>query len=336
MYRNKQTGFLEAPTVHLLASSLVSDPELIPPDFHSRFRIISPKPEALKDEQSLKNYFLSTRVPIERIILGQEPLNQSLMKLAPHLKLVSKYGVGLNNLDTKSMETRHLKLGYSPGVNASSVALVALGLMLDVTRKLSESSRLMKNGVWKRPTGTRDLSSLTVGILGFGHIGQALARSLAPIGARVIAHDLRQKTGSRLIPPVCFCNLETLLKESDILSVHIPYHRLNHHFIGSKELKSMRKGIVLINTSRGGILDEGALLKSLQSEQVSHYASDVFEREPKPRRDLVRHPSVTATPHLSASSLEARRAMADAAFKNLTCAKSISHWRRALPPRSLS
>lgn len=265
--------------------------------------------------QFLKNH--------DRAIVALEKIDASTLKELPDLKVVGKYGVGLDNLDFNAMDEFNVQLGWTAGVNAQAVAECTLGLALNIVRNLHISHTLVRSGGWKQITG-RQISSLSYGLLGCGHVGKALVKLLKPFGCKILVHDILdfpefyKEYG---VEPVSF---EKLLRKSDILSIHIPRNTQTMGIMSCEALMNMKKGSYFINTARGGLVDETALLDLLNSEYIEASGLDVFAEEPPKNRELIEHPKVFVTSHLGGSSEEAILAMGRAAIRGLIKFKKAS------------
>lgn len=252
----------------------------------------------------------------EKAITGLEMLNDAVFSAVPELRLVSKYGVGLDMIDVAAARRRGVTIRWTPGVNRHAVAELAIGLMLALCRRIVPLAGEMRVGGW-RQRGGRQLSSAVVGVLGCGHIGQQVARLCRAFGATVLAHDIRAYDDFYRDAGVTPVALTVLLAESDIVTVHLPLDDSTRGMIGSRELASMKPTAFLVNTARGGIIDEPALKAALIDEQLAGAAFDVFSVEPPDDRDLLGLPTFIATPHIGAATNEAALAMGRAAIAGL-------------------
>ena len=203
----------------------------------------------------------------EKAITALEPLDAALFDAVPELRVVAKYGVGLDMIDLAAMQARGVKLGWTAGVNRRAVAELALGFALTLIRRLPESLRLVADGGWRQISG-RQLSGRPVGIIGLGHVGKDLVRLLHPFGCRVRAHDLKTDAAFCREFGVEMTDLDTLLRESQIVSVHLPLDDSTRGMIGARQLALMPDGAILINTARGAIIDEVALAAELTAGRL--------------------------------------------------------------------
>jgi len=290
-----------------------------------------PKNQTLRAEL-LQRYpdsiFNETRLPLaghelvsfldghQKAITGLEVLDDSVFAALPGLKVVSKYGVGLDTIDLDAAERRGVSIRWTPGVNRQSVAELTIAFMIVLARNINSASRDLRLGTWTAGQG-RQLSSATVGILGCGYVGQAVARLARAFGSRVIAHDIRRYDDFFRETGVVPVSLSTLLAESDFVTVHVPLDSSTRGMLGPWELGVMKPTAFLINTARGGIVDEDALKRALMGGRLAGAAFDVFAAEPPADTELLSLPNFVGTPHIGGSSTEAVLAMGRAAIEGL-------------------
>jgi len=266
---------------------------------------------ALAGEQLVK--FLLNH---DKAIVALERIDDAILSRLPQLQVIGKYGVGLDMIDLEAMRRHGKRLGWTGGVNRRSVAELVVALAVMMLRGLPEANREVLSGTWRHTVG-RQLSDRTVGIIGCGHVGQEVIRLLRPFGCRVLAHDILDISG--------FCNdagaesvgLQTLLKRADVISLHIPLDDSTSNILSAERLKIIEPGSILINTARGGLVDETALKLALQNGEIAAAAFDVFSDEPPTDEELLRLPNFFATPHLGGSAAEAILAMGRAAIAGL-------------------
>jgi D-3-phosphoglycerate dehydrogenase len=257
----------------------------------------------------------------ERAITALEKIDESLLRKLPGLKVISKYGVGLDMIDLQAMSRFGVLLGWSAGVNKRSVAELTLGFALALVRGVPMARHELLSGRWVQPVG-RELTGKIVGIIGCGNVGQELVRFLAPFQCTVLACDIRdypdfyRQLGVHPVP------LDRLLAESDIVSLHVPLDASTRGMMSRDRLTQMKSGGLLINTSRGDIVDEIALKELLKGGHLSGAAFDVFGVEPPTDSELMALPTFLGTPHIGGSSVEAVLAMGRSAIENLDRAKS--------------
>lgn len=244
------------------------------------------------------------------IIAGTEPLNDRVLKKIPGLKVISRCGVGLDNVDLASAKELGIKVFATPDGPTQAVAELSIGLMLDLLRKVSIMDRKLRNGLWEKQMGNL-LSGKKVAIIGFGRIGQKVADLLMPFGADIAYYDIRVIDSSFPLK-----QKTQLLSWADIITLHCSAISDNRPIIGKEELKQMKKGAWLINTSRGGLVDEEALYFSLKDGYLSGAALDVFENEPY-TGPLYELDNVILTPHIGSYARESRIEMEMQAVRNL-------------------
>jgi D-3-phosphoglycerate dehydrogenase len=232
------------------------------------------------------------------------------------LQVIGKYGVGLDMIDLDAMRRHSKRLGWTPGVNRRSVAELALAFAIVMLRHVPAANREVLSGVWRQHVGGL-LSGRVVGIVGCGCVGKDLVSLLQPFGCTVLANDivdLREYCAQSRVEAV---GLEELLSRSDVVSLHLPLDESTRNLISASRLLAMKPGAVLINTARGGIVDEPALKAALLGGKLAAAAFDVFYEEPPQDTELLRLPNFLATPHIGGSAREAILQMGRAAIDGL-------------------
>jgi D-3-phosphoglycerate dehydrogenase len=252
----------------------------------------------------------------DRAITGLESLDEALFTAVPELKIVSKYGVGLDMIDLAAARRHGVSIRWTPGVNRQSVAELTMAFMIALARNLMPLAREMRDGVWTHGGG-RQISSATVGIIGCGNVGQAVARLCRAFGAHVVAHDIKRYDEFYRQTGVTPVRLGSLLRESDFVTIHVPLDSSTRGMIGEAELSTMKPSAFLINAARGGIVDEAALKRALVERTLAGAAFDVFESEPPVDTELLSLTNFVATPHVGGSTTEAVLAMGRAAIEGL-------------------
>jgi len=250
-------------------------------------------------------------------IIALEYIDSDILTRLPKLKYIGKYGVGLDKLDFDALDQHQVKLGWTPGVNATSVAELTLNMALTIVRNTAVSNQYAEQLNWKQVTG-KQLSSLTFGVLGFGNVGTKVARLAKAFGCQVKVFDKVDKSQECAAANVSFVNFEQLLAESDVISVHVPGNAETHHLIGEFALAQMKRGSYVINTARGGIVDEQALLNAMDRGHIAAAGLDVLEKEPPTDADFIAHPQAYVTTHIGGSSQEAIISMGLAAIDGLS------------------
>jgi D-3-phosphoglycerate dehydrogenase len=254
----------------------------------------------------------------EGIIVGREKLTKSVIDQCKNLKIVSLYGVGHDSIDVAYLNQQHIEFHYQPGVNAPYAAELALGFMITLSRNIHQSSAGIKDGQWIK-NGGHSLIHKSVALIGAGHVGSRVARLLRTLGCEVNLCDITDKSVlAKEIGASLVSFAEAL--NSDVISLHVPLTSLTRHMINSQSLAHMRPGSFLINTSRGEIIDEKALLSHLEGEnrQIAGVALDVWENEPHFNRALAAHPMVIGTAHIGGNAREAVDRMGLAAIEGIT------------------
>ena len=249
------------------------------------------------------------------IIAGTEPLTEEVLRQLPDLKAISRCGTGLDNVDVGAAKKRRIAVRTTPDAPTQAVAELTVALILNVLRRINFMDRQVRSGAWSKEMG-RLLSGKTVGIIGLGRVGRRVTKLLRSFGVKILASEPKPDKKWAEKNKVSLTSLEELLRESNIVTLHIPYTKQNRNLINAKRLKIMKRGVILINTSRGGLVDEDALYRALKSEHLGGAALDAMEIEPY-RGPLKELNNVILTPHIGSYALEARVQMEMEAAKNL-------------------
>ncbi len=252
----------------------------------------------------------------DRAIIALEILDAPLLAALPELKVFSKYGVGFDTIDLEAMADAGVKLGWTGGTNKRSVSELVISFAVQLLRHTSEAGAEVLDGTWRQYIG-RQLSDRTVGIVGCGHVGKDLGHLLRAFGCRVLAHDILDFPdfyAEHGIQPV---GLEELLKEADVVTLHLPLDDTTRNIVSAERLALMKPDAILINAARGGLIDEAALKSALEEGRLGGAGLDVFATEPPDDRALLELPNVIVTPHLGGSAEEAILAMGRAAIDGL-------------------
>lgn len=247
----------------------------------------------------------------DAIIAGTEPLTAQVLAKLFNLKVISRCGAGMDNVDLKTAQARGIKVFNTPGGPSQAVAELALGLMLTMLRHTHEMDRKLRTGVWEKKMGNL-LSGKTIGIIGFGRIGQKLAQLLVPFNVRIVYTDIKEVTN--LVGAERF-ELTQLLSHADIICVHAASES-TLPIIGANEIAKMKKGSWLMNLARGGLVDEESLAAALKSGYLSGAVLDVFSQEPY-SGSLALIDNVILTPHIGSYAAEARVLMEIESAENL-------------------
>lgn len=239
---------------------------------------------------------------IDGYIAGLDEIDAHALSNADRLKVISRYGVGVDSVDLAAAREKGIVVTNTPGANSSSVAELALGIMLALARQIPEAVEAVHQGKWPRYSGV-SLEGKTIGILGLGAIGKQLARRLAGFDCRLIAYDPIADKAFASTHQIELSSMESVVEQADFLSLHLPLLPETHNLVNDDFLARMKKGSFLVNTSRGEVVDEGALLRALQSGHLKGAGLDAFTVEPPdPNNPLLNMPLVIATPHLGAQT----------------------------------
>ena len=239
---------------------------------------------------------------IDGYIAGLDEIDASALSEADQLKVIARYGVGVDSVDLAAARERGIIVTNTPGANSSSVAELAIGLMLALARQIPEAVDAVHQGKWPRYSGI-SLEGKTIGILGLGAIGKLLARRLAGFDCRIIAFDPFADPAFAKDHQVELATMKAVIEQADFISLHLPLLPETRNLVNDDFLSKMKRGSFLINTSRGEVVDEVALLKAIQRGHLKGAGLDAFTVEPPdPRNPLLNLPQVIATPHLGAQT----------------------------------
>lgn len=256
----------------------------------------------------------------EKAILALETIDESILSRLPTLKIIGKYGVGLDMLDLPALRKYGVKLGWTPGVNKRSVAELAVSFAISLLHRAVFANSEVKNGKWYQVRG-RQLSDCTFGIIGCGNVGKDVVRLLKPFNCKILAYDILDFPEYYSEHNVLSSGLDNLLELSDVVSIHLPLDQSTKNILTEERLQLMKSDSILINLARGGLVDEVALKKILLSKKIAGAAIDVFAVEPPQDSDFSYMDNVLVTPHIGGSTKEAIYAMGMAAIDGLDNAK---------------
>ncbi|HUC90458.1 MAG TPA: D-glycerate dehydrogenase [Paenibacillus sp.] len=251
-----------------------------------------------------------------------EQIDAALLEKAPRLKIIANLAVGYNHIDIEAATAKGIMVTNTPGVLTETTADLTFALLMATARRLVESSDYLRRGAWVTwspmlLTG-QDVYGSTLGIIGLGRIGEAVARRAKAFDMKVYYHNRTRKPEAEEQLGLEYCDMATLLRESDFVCILVPYTPGTRHLIGHNELALMKQSAILINTSRGGIIDETALYYALAEGKIWAAGLDVFEQEPVPaNHPLLTLPNVVTLPHIGSASIKTRLRMADIAADNL-------------------
>ncbi|HIJ51018.1 MAG TPA: phosphoglycerate dehydrogenase [Nitrospinae bacterium] len=294
-----------------------------PPAFckseHLKSKLSSLFPNTVYNE---KNDYLSESELIEFLkdadaaIIGRDPVTKTTLEVLPQLKMISKYGVGLDNLDIPSIKEKGVGLTVTAGTNKRSVAELTLSFMLGLCHRTFIGAERLKRGEWIREGG-RDLSGKIIGVIGCGNVGKEVVHLLKPFGCVVLVCDIEDRSEFCRDQGVTESSFESLIEKSDIVTLHVPLTDLTRDMINEVIFRKMQANAYLINTSRGPVVNPSALHESLVSGGISGAALDVFCSEPPDDMGFLQLPNLMVTPHIGGNSVEAVEAMGQAAIDNL-------------------
>ena len=277
----------------------------------------------------------------EGIIGSSSPVDEALMAKMPKLRAASTISVGYDNFDVEALNRRGIVLMHTPTVLTETVADTMMALVLSSARRVVEVAERVKAGEWQHSIGTDwfgvDVHHKKMGILGMGRIGLALAQRAYQGFSMPILYNARkhhQEAESRF--NARYCDLETLLRESDFLCISLPLTAQTHHLIGREQLAKMKPSAILINAGRGPVVDEQALIEALENKTLYAAGLDVFEQEPLPTDSaLLKLPNVVALPHIGSATHETRYGMARDAVENLIAALTGTVEKNCVNPQVL-
>ncbi|MEM0023042.1 MAG: glyoxylate reductase [Thermofilaceae archaeon] len=271
------------------------------------------------------------------VTLLTDRIDRELLDNAPRLRIIAQYAVGYDNIDVEYATRKGVYVTNTPGVLTDATADLAWALLLAAARRIVEADRFVRSGeYWRTGTGWHPLMMLgyhvtgkTLGIIGMGRIGQAVARRAKGFDMRILYYqrhrlpgELERELGAQYV------DLETLLRESDFVTIHVPLTKETYHMIGERELKIMKRAAILVNTARGAVIDEQALVKALKEGWIAAAGLDVFELEPlPPDHPLTKLENVVLAPHIGSATYETRAAMAELVARNL-----VAFYKGEVPP----
>ena len=263
-----------------------------------------------------KNELIEFIKDADAIIVGLEPIDEEVLNNCKNLKIVSKYGVGLNNIDKEACKKRAISIGWTGGVNKLSVAEMALGFMLMFSRNLFVTSNQLKRGTWNKAGGFQ-LSEKTIGIVGVGFIGKELVRLIKPFGCKILVNDIINQDKYYEKNDLEEVSKEELYKRADFITIHTPQDENTYNFIKLEQMKMMKETAYLLNTARGGLINEQDLKYALQKCIIAGAAIDTYVEEPPTDKEFLELPNLICTPHIGGNAKEAVEAMGISAIGHL-------------------
>ena len=249
-------------------------------------------------------------------IAGVDFITRKVMENAPDLKVISRYGTGVDRIDLEAAKERGIVICNTPGANANAVADLIFAMLLSIARKLLILDRKTREGEWPRSTGL-ELYGKTIGILGLGAVGKAVVKRAAGFSMNIITNDYFTNREYARSQGIRSASLEDVVKEVDILSINLPLTEQTRNILNGDLMRTMKKGAIIINTARGGIMDEAVAYELLKTNHLGGLGIDVFDTEPPGPSPLFTLDSVVVTPHTGAHTTEAMEAMSYLSVKNL-------------------
>lgn len=253
----------------------------------------------------------------DAIIVGNDQVDSKVISAGKRLKVISRYGVGYDNIDLNAAKERSIVVTNTPDTNTNSVADLAFALILSLERSIPVVSNMVKDGGWERILGT-EVWGKTLGVIGLGRIGKGLVKRAKGFNMNIFCYDIYPDNAFARQYGVNYCTLEELLRKSDMISIHLPLLPSTKELIGEKELSMMKSTAIIVNTSRGGIIKEDSLYKALSNKMIAGAALDVMENEPPKDNPLLKLDNVIITSHIGGYTAEAVRNMGITAAKNVT------------------
>ncbi|MCS6800848.1 MAG: D-glycerate dehydrogenase [Chloroflexota bacterium] len=268
-------------------------------------------------------------------------IGENVLAHAPRLRVISNYGVGVDNIDIAAATARRIPVCNTPDVLTDATADIAIGLMIAACRRWWEAERLLRENRWGSWSPTlllgQPFSRRILGIVGLGKIGQAVARRARGFGMEILYAGRRRPETEKALGLAWCSSLDELLRDSDIVSLHVPLTPATRHLIGARELALMKPTAVLVNTSRGAVVDQAALAEALREQRIFAAGLDVYEEEPLPPTDPLRElDNCILLPHIGSAEITARLAMADLAVDNLQAVLEGRRPRACVNPEVLS
>jgi D-3-phosphoglycerate dehydrogenase len=275
-------------------------------------------PESLEKLKSIPNLEVTLKTGMDEeefvktipefhavVVRGASKVTRKVIAAASNLELVVRAGIGLDNIDVAAAKEKGIRVANTPAATTISVAEHTFGLMLAAVRNHGKANLSMKAHKWeKKALSGTELHGKTLGIIGSGRIGLDVARRAIAFGMKVLVYDVIRVQTDLDVQQV---EWDELLAKSDIITLHLPLNEKTKHMVSNQEFAKMKDGVILINASRGGTVDEKALLAALESGKVRAAALDVFEKEPPVEFSLIDHPAVLATPHIGAAAKEGQK-----------------------------
>lgn len=257
-------------------------------------------------------------------IVGLDKITDEVLSKVPNLKAISKYGVGLDNIDFDACKKHNVEVLHTQGVNKRSVSELALGCMLSLSRNIYVTSNDLKNGNWNKSGGTQ-ISGKTVGIIGVGHIGKDMVELLKPFGCKILVNDIIDQSEYYKANNLTETTKDDIYKNADIITIHTPLTSELKYVLNKKSFSMMKPNAIVVNTARGGLINQDDLKWALKNKIIAGAAIDAYEVEPPEDNELISLPNLITTPHIGGNASEAVKAMGLAAIHNAVqfCQKEL-------------
>ena len=253
---------------------------------------------------------------VDAAIIGRDSIDAEVIRSLPKLKMISKYGVGLDNLDQEALSQASIDLRFTPGTNKRSVAELTLGFMLGLCHNMLSGSEDLKSGSWQRDGG-QELTGKSIGIIGCGNVGQELVRLLQPFQCRIRVRDIADRSEFCREWGVVETTYDEAIELSDIVTLHVPLTEKTESLMAKSAFAKMKPSAFLINTSRGRVVHQNDLHHALVTGEIAGAGLDVFWEEPPTDMNFLNLPNLMVTPHIGGNAREAVNAMGRAAIQNL-------------------
>ncbi|MBM76864.1 MAG: 3-phosphoglycerate dehydrogenase [Crocinitomicaceae bacterium] len=272
------------------------------------------------NQEDLINYINSEKIEVI-LVRSATQVREDIISSCPSLKIIGRGGVGMDNIDVEFARQNGLEVINTPAASSQSVAELVMGHLFSISRSIYDSNRNMPKAesgefksLKKKYAKGAELRGKTIGIIGFGRIGQFTAKYALGNGMKVIAFNpfiekisiSIEIANQNIEVPITMCSMDNLLSESDYISLHVPMPKDGNALLSTNEFNKMKNGVRIVNAARGGVIDEDALIEALKSGKVSDAALDVFVGEPNPRTDLISNEKIALTPHIGAATSEAQ------------------------------
>ena len=249
-------------------------------------------------------------------IIGLDKITEEILVKLPNLKAISKYGVGLDNIDFEACKKYGVNVLYTTGINKRSVSELTLGCILSLLRNIYVSSNLLKKNIWEKNGGVQ-LTNKTVGIIGVGNIGKDLVQLLQAFNCKILVNDIINQDEYYKNNNLIENSKEEIFKNADIITIHTPLNDSTKYIINKKSLSIMKPNAIVINTARGGIINQEDLKWALKNNIIAGAAIDAYEIEPPDDLEFLNLPNLINTPHIGGNAIEAVEAMGKSAIENI-------------------